>query len=139
MSDTPLFTEAEIHYLSTQPLARLATVDTTGVPQNSPVGFFLGPEAGPTTAWIDIAGHALGASRKFRNVQAGGVAALVVDDLVSQQPWQVRGIEIRGTAEALVGQDPPLPYFSGELIRIRPRWIYSWGLDDAPRRWRAAG
>ena len=44
-----------------------------------------------------------------------------------------RGIEIRGTAEALTDAEPPLPYFSREIIRISPNKIISWGLDG-PRQ-----
>ena len=64
-------TEAERAYLKSQPLARLATVDPNGAPQNNPVGVFLDPETGD----ILIGGHAMGASRKFRNVQANGHVA----------------------------------------------------------------
>ena len=71
----------------------------------------------------------LAASKKFRNVAAGSRAALVVDDLVSRQPWQVRGLEIRGDAEALDGVDPHRPGFSAEVIRIRPRRVISWGIE----------
>jgi pyridoxamine 5'-phosphate oxidase family protein len=127
-------TEAEIAYLNTQPLGRLATVSPDGTPQVKPVGFQYKPDLGV----IDIGGHAMGASTKFRNVRAGGRAALVVDDLVSRDPWTVRGVEIRGEAEALTGQDPERPGFSGEVIRIRPRRVISWGLESgmAERRGR---
>jgi pyridoxamine 5'-phosphate oxidase family protein len=57
------------------------------------------------------------------------VAALVVDDLVSRDPWTVRDIEIRGRAEALTGIEPNSPYASGEVIRIHPTRVISWGLD----------
>ena len=40
-----------------------------------------------------------------------------------------RGIEIRGTAQALTDVDPPLPFFSREVIRITPSKIISWGLN----------
>jgi len=43
----------------------------------------------------------------------------------------VRGIEIRGRAEALGDQEPTTPYGSGEIIRIHPTRIISWGLDPA--------
>lgn len=81
------------------------------------------------TGTITIGGHALGTTKKFRNIQRGSSAALVVDDLPSVNPWTPRGIEIRGTAEALTDQDPPLPYLSRELIRITPSRIISWALD----------
>lgn len=119
------FSDGESAFLSTQRLGRLATVDGDGAPQNNPVGFFHNPETGT----IDIGGHALGGTRKFRNVQRHPQVSLVIDELASTQPWVVRGIEIRGRAETLTGQEPPMPGFSGELIRIHPRQIFSWGLD----------
>ncbi|WP_084962442.1 PPOX class F420-dependent oxidoreductase [Thermoactinospora rubra] len=119
------FTEAELAFLRTQRIGRLATVSPGGQVQNNPVGFFLNPELGT----VDIGGHNLGATKKFRNIQAGSTVSLVVDELVSTDPWVVRGIEIRGTAQALTGVEPPVPFFSGELIRIRPVRIVSWGLD----------
>jgi pyridoxamine 5'-phosphate oxidase family protein len=106
-------------------------VDPNGAPQNNPVGVFFDPETGD----ILIGGHAMGASRKFRNVQANGHVAVVIDDLVSRDPWTVRGLEIRGTAVALDDADPPVPFMSRQVIRITPTWVTSWGLDpDAPGR-----
>lgn len=125
MAVTQGLTEAEIAYLSSQPLGRLATVSPDGTPQVNPVGFRYDAELNA----IDIGGHNLAASKKFRNVLAGSRAALVVDDLVSRQPWQVRGIEIRGDAEALGGQEPERPGYSPEVIRIHPRRVISWGVE----------
>jgi pyridoxamine 5'-phosphate oxidase family protein len=125
-----VFTEAELEYLSGQRLGRLATVDPDGVPQNNPVGYAVDA----TTGTIDIGGWNMGTSRKFRNVRRGSAVAFVVDDLASITPWRVRGIEIRGVAEALTGQPSQDGHFGAELIRIHPRWILSWGLDaDATR------
>ncbi len=121
-------TEAERAYLATQPLGRLATRRPDGSLQNNPVGFSYDEQTGT----IDIAGRALGASRKFHNVADNGAVALVVDDLVSRDPWTVRGVEIRGHAEALVDQETPSTYTSPELIRIHPRRVISWGLGDTP-------
>jgi pyridoxamine 5'-phosphate oxidase family protein len=129
---TVILTEAERAYLQSQPLARLATVDASGAPQNNPVGAFLDEETGD----VIIGGHAMGASRKFRNVQRNGQVALVVDDLVSRDPWTVRGLEIRGAAVALEDVDPPVPFMSREVIRITPLWVTSWGVDpEAPGRY----
>jgi pyridoxamine 5'-phosphate oxidase family protein len=122
---TIALTDTERTYLQSQPLGRLATVDAGGAPQNSPVGVFLDEETGD----IVIGGHAMGATRKFRNVQANAHVALVIDDLVSTDPWTVRGLEIRGTAVALSDVDPPVPFMSRETIRITPHWVASWGLD----------
>ena len=117
-----VFTAAELEYLGTQQLGRLATVSAGGVVQNNPVGFFLDDGA------IVIGGFALGVSKKFRNVQRGSTVAFVVDDLASVNPWVVQGIEVRGTAVALTDVEPPLPYFSREIIRITPQQIITWGL-----------
>jgi pyridoxamine 5'-phosphate oxidase family protein len=119
------FTPAELDYLATQPLGRLATVAPDGQVQNNPTGFFVDPASGTIT----IGGHALGVSKKFRNVQAGSTVSFVVDDLATVDPWTPRGIEIRGTAVALTDQEPPAPLFSREIIRITPSRIVSWGLD----------
>jgi pyridoxamine 5'-phosphate oxidase family protein len=118
-------TDTERAYLQSQPLGRLATVDSRGAPQNNPIGVFLDEESGD----IIIGGHAMGATRKFRNVQANSHVALVIDDLVSTDPWTVRGLEIRGTAVALSDADPPVPFMSREVIRITPTWVTTWGLD----------
>jgi pyridoxamine 5'-phosphate oxidase family protein len=120
-----IFTEAELKFLTGQRLGRLATVDSKGAPQNNPVGFRLNEELGT----IDIGGHNLGASRKFQNIQRNPYVSLVVDDQPSVQPWRVRGVEIRGRAEAISGQQPELAHFSAELIRIYPERILSWGVD----------
>jgi pyridoxamine 5'-phosphate oxidase family protein len=118
-------TQAERDYLSSQPLARLATVTADGAPQNNPVGVFLDDETGD----LLIGGHAMGRTRKFRNVRLNDQVALVADDLVSTDPWRVRGVEIRGTAVALADVDPPVPFMSREVIRITPTWVASWGID----------
>ncbi|WP_433324928.1 PPOX class F420-dependent oxidoreductase [Spirillospora sp. CA-294931] len=118
-------TEHERAYLEDQPLARLATVGPDGDPQNNPVGVFYNEETGS----IDIRGYSMGKTRKYRNVKGNPRVALVIDDLVSRQPWTVRGLEIRGEAEALSVETPPGSPFSPEIIRIHPRLIFSWGVE----------
>jgi pyridoxamine 5'-phosphate oxidase family protein len=117
----PIFTEAELEYLRSQPLGRLATQKPNGTLQNSPVGFRYNAETGT----IDIGGFRMDQSRKFRNVGDNARTAFVVDDIVSVQPWRVRCIEIRGRAEALPaeGSRPP-------LIRIHPERIISYGITE---------
>lgn len=123
---TTSFTERILAYLATQRIGRLATVDPHGAPQNNPVSFRYDPDH----QTIDIGGHALGASRKFRNIAGNNRVAFVVDDIASYQPWHVRCVEIRGHAEQLHDQVPPMPGFSSELIRIHPDRIISFGLDE---------
>ncbi|WP_329402274.1 PPOX class F420-dependent oxidoreductase [Streptomyces melanogenes] len=120
------FSAAERAYLESQRLGRLATVDPKGQPQANPVGFF--PQDDGT---ILIGGYALGTTKKWRNLLANPRLALVVDDVVSVRPWRVRGVEVRGEAELLTGPHELGPHFSEELIRIRPRKIHSWGLEEA--------
>ncbi|MEV0170203.1 PPOX class F420-dependent oxidoreductase [Streptomyces sp. NPDC050803] len=117
--------EAERRYLKSQRLGRMATVDPQGQPQANPVGFH--PRDDGT---ILVGGHAMGTTKKWRNLQRNPKVSLVVDDVVSVRPWKVRGIEIRGDAELLTGPHDLGPHFSEEVIRIRPRWIHSWGLED---------
>ncbi len=115
------FTEAELTYLrGERRLARLATVGPDGTPHIAPVGWTYNSEHDV----IDIGGHSLERTKKFRDILRTGRAAVVIDDVLP--PWQPRGIEIRGRAEAVT--DPQ------SLIRIYPERIISWGLDEADRR-----
>lgn len=119
-----MFTDAEVAYLSTQQLARLATVDPTGAPQNNPVGFRVSADE-----HIEVFGRAMAATRKWRNIATNPLVSIVVDDLADAATWQARGIEIRGVAEQLVLPEPPSAYAGRETIRIRPTRIISWGIE----------
>jgi pyridoxamine 5'-phosphate oxidase family protein len=126
-----VFTERERAYLTGQGLGRLATVARDGTVQVRPVGFRLNDDD-----TVDIGGPNLSASQKYRNVQANPVVAFVVDDMTPDEPGAVkpgwgRGVEIRGRAETLTVEEPPLApgFFSNEVIRIHPRRVNSWHLD----------
>jgi PPOX class F420-dependent enzyme/OxyR family protein len=119
------FDPAEIDYLNDQFIGRLATAGTDGKPHVVPVSFSYNAELGS----IDIGGHNFGARKKYRDVQRNPWAAIVVDDLVSTDPWTVRMIEVRGRAEALSDGGAGLgPGFADEMIRIHPERIVSYGL-----------
>lgn len=121
-----IFSPAEIIYLQNQFLGRLATVSPKGQPHVVPVTFRYNPEL----KTIDIGGHGFAQRKKFRDVQHNALVAFVVDDVPSVNPWQARGIEIRGTAEILdTGGQTIRPDFDPEMFRIRPERIISWGLD----------
>jgi pyridoxamine 5'-phosphate oxidase family protein len=120
------FTSAELAYLATQRLGRLATVQPNGTLQVSPVGFRYNSSAGT----IDIGGFNMASSRKFRNVADNGRVAFVVDDLASIDPWRVRCLEIRGDAEAITAPADSAAGTGGPIIRIHPRRIISFGIDD---------
>jgi pyridoxamine 5'-phosphate oxidase family protein len=109
---------SEIEYFRSALLGRLATVGRDGTPHVAPVGMFSYNAEFDT---IEVGGHNLTNTKKFRDVARSGRAALVVDDLASTAPWQPRGIEIRGRAEAI---EEPQP-----VIRIHPERIVAWGID----------
>jgi pyridoxamine 5'-phosphate oxidase family protein len=111
------FTEAELRYLAGgRQLARIATVGADGTPHVVPVAFIYNA----VRETIDIGGHELELTKKFRDVARTGRAAIVVDDVGSGDTWQPRGIEIRGRAEAIAMPTP--------LIRVHPERVVSWGL-----------
>lgn len=116
-----IFTDAELDYLTSERrLARVATVGADGTPHVTPVGW----SYVPGDEVIEVSGHDFAATKKYRDVTRSGRAALVIDDVLP--PWQPRGIEIRGRAEALDGGSP--------RIRIHPERIVSWGLGPSGER-----
>ena len=114
------FTQTELDYLNgggMRRLARLATVGRDGTPHVVPVGFAYDPQRDA----IDIRGHELERTKKFRDVERSGRAAIVVDDLESIDPWRPRGVEVRGRAEAIRWPKP--------MIRIHAERVVSWGIE----------
>src|SRR6266540_7092431 len=113
-----IFTPAEITYLQSQRLARVATSGPGGQPHVVPVSFRYNPDEDT----IDVGGHGFAKRKKFRDVRGNSRVAFVVDDLASVDPWRPRGIEIRGEAEVLptggaeVGRN-----FDPEMFRVHPR------------------
>src|SRR5688572_7709094 len=121
------FTEEELAYLRSQPLARLATVGPDGQPDVAPVAF----EVDDGHVWVGGVGEAVLRTRKFRNVSAGrDRVALVVDDLVSLDPFIARCVRVYGRAE------PPVERVGlvgpGLYVRITPTVSWSWNLAGAP-------
>jgi len=119
----------EIEFLRQADLGRLATIQPDGTPQNSPVGFTYNSELGT----IDIAGFRMSHSQKYRNIARNDKVAFVVDDITSRDPWRVRCLEIRGTAEQ--AEIAPARGAAGDdldtaIIRVTPRRIISFGIDD---------
>ncbi|HEY5244322.1 MAG TPA: PPOX class F420-dependent oxidoreductase [Acidimicrobiales bacterium] len=116
-----MFDDIELAYLRSQPLARLATVGPDGQPDNSPVGFELDDDV----FWIG--GFDVPATRKYRNVVAGAtLAALVVDDLESVEPWRPRGIRVYGTIDVVDRQGR---FGSAPYLRLTPTVTWSWALE----------
>ena len=124
------FKPREVEFMKAADLARLATIQPDGTLQNSPVGFSYNEELGT----LDIHGYRMSKSRKFRNLAANSTVALVIDDIVSRNPWRVRCLEIRGTAEQAESgersREPNNAEIDTAIIRITPRRIISFGIDD---------
>jgi pyridoxamine 5'-phosphate oxidase family protein len=123
------FKAHELEFLRQAELGRLATIQPDGTPQNSPVGFTYNDELGT----IDIAGYRMSKSQKYRNIAHNNKVAFVVDDITSRDPWRVRCLEIRGTAEQ--AEIAPSHGAAGDvldtaIIRVTPRRIISFGIDD---------
>jgi pyridoxamine 5'-phosphate oxidase family protein len=109
------FSPDEVAYMTGERrLARIATVGADGTPHVVPVGWTYNAERDTT----DVGGRDFGATKKFRDVKLNGRAAIVIDDVLP--PWRPRGIEVRGRAEAVEGDEP--------MIRIHPDRVRSWGL-----------
>ncbi len=124
-----VFTDAEIGYLRDQTLGRVATVGRDGRPHITPVTFYFNSDEDT----VDVGGVSFGDTKKWRDAQHHAVVTLLVDDVLSN-PRRARALEIRGDAE--VHEDggneinPRFPSFAPQFIRIRPRRIVSWGLEE---------
>jgi len=118
-----VFTVAEIAYLQSKRIGRIATVGPDGQPHVVPVGFRYNPEYDS----IDIGGLAGFTKRKhYRDLVRNHKVAYVVDDMPSVDPWTIRGLEIRGEAEVLTsGGETIVPSFGPDMIRIRAKRIVS--------------
>jgi pyridoxamine 5'-phosphate oxidase family protein len=122
------FTDEEIAYMRSQPLARLATVGPDGQQADVvPLAF----EFDGTGFWVGGSGPSVLGTRKVRNVQAGNhKVALVIDDLVSLDPFVARSIRIYGLAE------PPVERIGmvgpGWYMRITPTISWSWNMSGKP-------
>jgi pyridoxamine 5'-phosphate oxidase family protein len=126
------FSDDEVAYLRSQPVARLATVNADGQPDVVAVAF----EVDESHIWVGGVGAQVLTTRKFRNIGAGRTkVSLVVDDLVSMQPFIARAVRVYGDAE------PPIERIGmigpGLYSRITPRVSWSWNLtgEAAGEQW----
>jgi pyridoxamine 5'-phosphate oxidase family protein len=123
------FTPTEIDYLSSQGLARLATVGPDGQPHVVPLTFVFNAEEDA----IDVGGVDFGKSKKWRDARRNPKVTFLLDDVL-RDPRRARALEVRGRAEAVATGgatiNPRFPNFAEEFLRIRPTHIVSWGLED---------
>jgi pyridoxamine 5'-phosphate oxidase family protein len=118
------FSAEEIAYLRSQPLARIATVSAEGQPDVAPVGFeFDG-------TYVYMGGIDPAKTRRFHNVRAGNTkVAIVVDDLVSADPWTPRYLRIYGSAEFVEREGR---FGRAVYMRVTPAISWSFNLEGRP-------
>lgn len=117
-----MFTKEEAAYIRSQHLVRIATISNDGQPDVVPVGFeFDG-------TFFYIGGRNLSHTRKYQNVNHGNFkVSVVLDDLLSVDPWNPRGIRIYGTADLIEWQGYA---GAGIYIRIKPDVSWSWNIES---------
>ncbi|NMO54804.1 PPOX class F420-dependent oxidoreductase [Actinoplanes sp. TBRC 11911] len=110
------FTDDEIKFLQEdgRRLGRIATVGRTGSLHVAPVGFGYNR----ATDVLEIRGADLPLTKKWKDLARDPRVAIVIDDVLP--PWHPRGVEVRGHATVIDGDDP--------VIVITPERIVSWGL-----------
>jgi pyridoxamine 5'-phosphate oxidase family protein len=117
------FTEAQLAYLRSQRLCRLATVDGHGRPHVVPTSFRVNDDG-----TVDIGGHDFASRKKWRDVGTNPWVSLVVDDVLP--PWRPRMVEIRGRAERrLTGGTELGPGFDPAHFHIVVEKVVSLGID----------
>jgi pyridoxamine 5'-phosphate oxidase family protein len=124
------FTEAELAYLRTHDLARLATATAAGAPHVVPVRFKLDPERNLLAIGSHLLPDGVRPRRYRHNVRHNEQVALVVDDFTDDGP---RGVAVHGVGRVhLQGGEGLNPRFEPIWLAIMPTWISSWGVDTPP-------
>jgi pyridoxamine 5'-phosphate oxidase family protein len=121
------FTTREIEYLESQSMGRLATVGPDGRPHIVPLTYRYNPDEDT----IDLGGIDFANTKKWRDAQANERVTFLVDDF---SPTAAHAVEVRGDAEIheTGGEaiNPRFPQFVPQFIRLRPRRVVSWGLEE---------
>jgi pyridoxamine 5'-phosphate oxidase family protein len=119
-----VFTEAEVAYLTSQRMARIATASATAQPDVAAVTFGLNGD------YIVTGGYDITKTVRYGNLLKNPRAVIVIDDLATVDPWSPRGVKVRGTTT--------IEESRGTLrIRIKPEVVWTWGLDtDGEKRFR---
>lgn len=100
-----------------QALARIATVDTDGMPHVVPTGWSFDP----ATEEIVLGGRDVPRTQRALHVRASGRAAVVIDGLAPGPGWAPWAFVVRGRARV----DDDLG-----VIRIAVDQVTSWGLES---------
>jgi pyridoxamine 5'-phosphate oxidase family protein len=119
------FTPKEIEYLQSHRLGRMATIGANGDPHVVPLSYRYNPEHDT----IDLGGHNLVSTKKYRDALRYGRVAFVVDDVLP--PWRPRLVEVRGTVQAFAeGGTAINQNFAPAILRLTPTYIVSMGVND---------
>ena len=119
-----VFTEAELAFLQSKRIGRVATSNAKGDLHVVPLRFKYNAELDV----VDLVGSDVGGTKKFRDVKITGRAAFVVDDIEDHRP---RGVEIRGRAEAhATGGGDLVEGVGPTFIRLIPERVANWGIDS---------
>jgi pyridoxamine 5'-phosphate oxidase family protein len=122
-----VFSAAEIAYLQSNTMGRLATIGPDGRPHLVPLTYKFNADEDA----IDIGGVDFPDTKKWRDMLQNSHVAFLVDDA---SPAGAHAIEIRGDAEphSSGGEliNPRFPNFKPEFVRVRPRRVVSWGIDS---------
>jgi pyridoxamine 5'-phosphate oxidase family protein len=130
-----VFTDAEIEFLNSERLGRLATVGADGMPHVMPVAVFYDPDAEALVigANAQFGDAVMVKSKKFRDAQRRPKVAVVID---APSP---RILEVRGHADARLdggeeaGKRLGAPFrFAEAWLLIRPARIVSLGINGGP-------
>jgi pyridoxamine 5'-phosphate oxidase family protein len=119
------FSASESAYLLRNDLGRLATAGNDGQPHVTPVTYQFDSETGS----VIIPGFDAD-SKKYRDLRENPRAGFVVDDVVSLEPFEARGVVVRGDVELFEdGGEKHSESIGGHWLRIRPKRVVSWGLE----------
>ena len=114
------FTPNQLEYIKSQHMARIGTASIHGEPDVAAVGFDFDGQ------YFYVGEHQGMNSRKFRNARENPKASLVIDDVLSLNPWKSRMLKIRGPVEIVERKG----YMgTGNYLRISPEHKSSFGLE----------
>lgn len=119
-----IYTPKELEYLQSHRIGRVATVSASGEPHVVPLRFKYNADADA----IDLVGTDIDTSKKWRDAQATGKIAFVLDDTNEGKP---RGVEVRGKAEIHpTGGEALMNNIGPAFIRLIATHVASWGIEN---------
>ena len=118
-----MFNDAEMEFIKSQPLVRLATATPSGRPHVVPSRFLVEGDH------ILVVGWEMARSYKYRQVEQNPWVALVWDAVIPGPPLELKGVEMRGTARIVTDPDPK-DEARKAYIEVTPTKVFSWGVNE---------